>query len=64
MATNGQKILALDNSGELLLVTPSSIELEIDDRMKVADDSWAHIAIQDNLVIVRDLKALKVYQWK
>ncbi len=64
MATNGQKILALDNSGELLLVTPSSIELEIDDRMKVADDAWAHIAIQDDYVIVRDLKALKVYQWK
>ena len=64
MATNGQKILALDNSGELLLVTPSSIALEIDDRMKVADDSWAHIAIQDDLVIIRDLKALKVYQWK
>ena len=64
MATNGQKILALDNSGELLLVTPSSVALEIDDRMKVADDSWAHIAIQDDMVIIRDLNALKVYQWK
>ena len=64
MVTNGRKILVLDNSGELLLVTPSSVSLEIDDRIKVADDSWAHLAIQDDLVIIRDLKALKVYQWK
>ena len=64
MVTNGKKILALDNTGELLLVTPSSVALEIDDRMKVANNCWAHIAIQNDLVIIRDLNALKVYQWK
>ena len=39
-------------------------ELTITDRMKVADDSWAHIAVQGPYVIVRDLRALKVYRWQ
>lgn len=64
MATNGDKILALDNGGELLLVTPSDQELAVADKMRVANDSWAHLAVQGDLVIVRDLKSLKVFKWK
>ncbi|MEM1070563.1 MAG: PQQ-binding-like beta-propeller repeat protein [Planctomycetota bacterium] len=64
MVSNGEKILALDSSGELLLINSSDDELDIIDRMKVADDSWAHIAVQGPYVIVRDLRALKVYRWQ
>ncbi|NND98015.1 MAG: PQQ-like beta-propeller repeat protein [Pirellulaceae bacterium] len=64
MISNGERIVALDESGELLLVEPSETELKILDRKKVAEDSWAHLAIQDDLLIVRDLAAIKVFRWK
>lgn len=64
MVTNGKQILALDESGELLLIQPNEKELEIVDRMKVADDSWAHLAVDGEKVIVRDLSAIKVFHWK
>ncbi|WP_246109615.1 PQQ-binding-like beta-propeller repeat protein [Roseimaritima multifibrata] len=64
MVSNGDKILALDNGGELLLIQSSKSELEILDRIKVAENSWAHLAVQGDRLIVRDLKSLKVYQWK
>ncbi len=64
LITNGKQILSLNDRGELRLIRPSQDELEVIDEIKVADDSWAHLAIQDNLVIVRDLNALKVYRWE
>lgn len=63
MVTNGNRILALDSDGMLRLIEPSDRELRIIDQVKVADDSWAHLAVQDDLVIVRDLNALKVFRW-
>lgn len=61
MIAAGERILALDNGGELLLIQADDSGLNIVDRMKVADDAWAHLAIQGNQLIVRDLKALKVF---
>ena len=64
MASNGKSILSLDNKGNLRLIEPNSEEYQLVDEKKVANDSWAHLAIQDDMVIVRDLKALKIYRWK
>ena len=64
MVTDGNKILALDNSGELILAAPSGGDLSIVDKQKVANDAWAHLAIQGDLLIVRDLVAIKVYRWQ
>ncbi|TWU55575.1 PQQ-binding-like beta-propeller repeat protein [Rubripirellula reticaptiva] len=64
MVSNGDDILALDSSGELRLIDVDESQLKITDEVKVADDSWAHVAVLDGLVIVRDLTALKVYRWK
>lgn len=64
MVTNGKQILALDNSGDLLLIQPDDNELKIVDRMKVANNSWAHLAVQGDKLIVRDLAAVKVFSWK
>ena len=64
MISNGNQILALDNSGELLLIEANDNELQIVDKIKVANDSWAHLAVQGDQVIVRDLAAIKVYRWK
>lgn len=64
MVASGNKILALTNEGNLMLINGTEKEFDRVDRKKVADDSWAHLAIQDNYVIVRDLAALKVFRWK
>ncbi len=64
LITNGDQILSLSNRGELRLIRPSDEKLEVIAEVKVADDSWAHLAVQDGFVIVRDLKALKVFRWQ
>jgi len=64
MVSNGDKILSLDNSGELLLINANDDALNVVDQTKVANDAWAHLAVEGDLVIVRDLKALKVFRWK
>lgn len=61
--TQGDRILALDQRGQLLLIEPSVDEFKLIDKQDVATDSWAHLAVVDDLVLVRDLNALIVYRW-
>ena len=56
--------LVLDEEGELLRVKLDRQELMIQERLKVADDSWAYLGIIQDGVVVRDLTSLKVYQTK
>ena len=60
---NKDVLLVLDESGELLSVKLNRDELEILDRRKVANDSWAYLAVIKNGLVVRDLNALKVLRW-
>ena len=39
-------------------------KFELVDARRVADDSWAHLAVTKDRVFVRDLNALKVFKWK
>ncbi len=64
LVANGDKILALDESGELLLIRANPKEFELFDRQKVGDDSWAHLAVTGKHVMVRELNALTVYEWE
>ena len=57
------RVLALDQRGELLLLDPNPEKFTLVDRRKVAEDSWAHVAIADDLILVRDLNSLMVYRW-
>ena len=61
--SNGDKILALDSSGKLVLFKPNPNEFEKLDVRKVSDDSWAHIGIRGNQVFVRELNAMTVFDW-
>ncbi|TWU02412.1 outer membrane protein assembly factor BamB family protein [Stieleria varia] len=63
MVAAGDKILALTNDGDLVLIQADEGKYNEIDRQKVANDSWAHLAIQDEMVIVRDLASLKVFRW-
>lgn len=68
-ATSGS-ILALDADGELRLVAADPSEFRVLGQTKVADDSWAHLAVQPAAdsggfwVLVRALDRLRVYRWQ
>ncbi len=64
LIANGDKILALDERGELLLIRVNPTKYERIDSRTVGDNSWAHIAIRGNQVFIRNLQELVAYQWK
>lgn len=64
MVANGDKLLALDERGELLLIDAAPDEFRLIDRRRVADDSWAHVAVSGNEIFVRDLDATKRFEWR
>jgi len=59
-----KKILALDADGTLRLIAADPTEFRIIDEMKVADDTWAHLAVAGNFVVIRSLDSIRVYQWQ
>lgn len=63
MVSNRDKILALDERGELYLIKANPEKYEQLDVRKVADDSWAHLAVCGNEIYIRDLHGLTVYRW-
>ena len=65
MISNGKKILSLDSDGVLFL---TKVDSEKYSPMGKADiktkNSWAHLAVQDDLIIVRGLNSVTVYRWQ
>ena len=58
------KILALDSGGELLLMEANSAAPVVIDRRKVADQpSWAHLAVTQDGVFIRELEAIAMFAW-
>jgi outer membrane protein assembly factor BamB len=65
LITNDEKILALDQRGELFLFNANPEAFEQLDSMKVSgQDTWAHLAIAGKEVFVRELKGLRVFTWE
>lgn len=64
MVTNGQQILALDERGVLLLIQhdPSEFKL-LDEREVSQEQSWAHLAISGDNLLVRHLKGINAFRW-
>ncbi|MCH2183359.1 MAG: PQQ-like beta-propeller repeat protein [Mariniblastus sp.] len=63
LVSNGKQILALDQRGDLMLINANPEEFEVVDTRKVADDSWAHLAVRGDEVFVRDLNKMTAYKW-
>jgi hypothetical protein len=64
LATNGKRILALDQKGELLLIEANPETFKLLDRRKIAkQETWAHVAVTGDQVFVRELKAIAAYRW-
>jgi outer membrane protein assembly factor BamB len=64
LIASGNKILALDETGTLMLLRANAEEFELIDKRKVGDDTWAHLAVTQDRLFIRDLRALKIYRWK
>jgi len=64
MVAQGNRILALDSDGELLLIQANPKEFELIDRLKISEaETWAHLAISGNELFIRELNAMAVYRW-
>ncbi len=63
LVANRDRILALDERGVLLLLNANPTRLEILSRRKLADDSWAHVAVAGQEIFIRELNALTAYDW-
>jgi outer membrane protein assembly factor BamB len=65
LVANGDKILALDSRGKLILMKANPKELEILAEHTVSkSESWAHLSVCGEEVFVRDLVSLTSYRWK
>lgn len=64
LVRQGDQILALDQTGKLLLIKVNSKEFELIGECKVSDDeTWAHLAICDDELFVRELNAVSTFRW-
>ncbi len=65
LVANGDRILSLDERGELRLIraTPESYE-ELDQRNVSDDPTWAHLAVCGDQLFIRELNALTTYAWQ
>jgi outer membrane protein assembly factor BamB len=64
LVANGDRILALDQRGELLLIRATPEKFDLLDERKISNDStWAHLAVCGSDVFVRELNAMTAYQW-
>ena len=59
------RILALDQRGELMLIhaTPEKFDL-LDSRKVSEQETWGHLAVSGDQVFVRELKGISAYRWK
>ncbi|MFO0802249.1 MAG: PQQ-binding-like beta-propeller repeat protein [Gemmataceae bacterium] len=64
LVANGDKILALDQRGILFLLKANPKEYELLDKRKIADsETWAHLAVAGDEIVIRDLKGLSLWKW-
>jgi len=64
LVANDRTILALDQKGELLLINANPAAFTLLDRRKLTKkDTWAHVAVADDQIFVRELNAITAYRW-
>jgi outer membrane protein assembly factor BamB len=64
MLWQGDKILALDESGELVLMRANPERFELLDRKAVTEnEAWGYLAIHGDRLFVRDLESIRAYRW-
>lgn len=65
MIAQDNLIIALNDRGVLLLIKANPEEFELLDSRKISDDStWAHLAVTNNRIWVRELRSRTVFKWE
>jgi outer membrane protein assembly factor BamB len=65
LVAQGDRILALDQTGKLLLMKANPQKFELLDERKVSEqETWAHLAVCDDELFVRELKGLIAFRWR
>ncbi len=65
LVAQGDRILALDERGVLLLLRANPKAFELLDQQKISSaETWAHLAVAGQELYVRELNALAAYRWK
>ena len=65
LIAQGDRILALNETGRLRLIAANPKAYEVIDEVEVASsESWAHLAIDGDQILVRDLDGLSAFHWK
>jgi outer membrane protein assembly factor BamB len=65
LVAQGDRILALDQRGLLLLIKANPRQFELIDSHKVSgSETWAHLAVSGEELFIRELNALVAYRWQ
>lgn len=65
MVAHKDRILALSEAGELYLIAANTKEYEVIDVIEVAEaETWAHLAVDGDQVLIRDLEGLSAFTWR
>lgn len=65
MVAQGDRILALDERGELLLIRANPEKFELLDSRKISEKAtWAHLAVCGDEIFIRELSAVAAYRWR
>ena len=64
LVASGDRILALDERGELLLIRANPEQFELLGRRRVSDqETWGHLAIAGDEIFIRELNAISAWRW-
>jgi outer membrane protein assembly factor BamB len=65
LVAQGDRILALDQRGVLLLIKANPKQFEMIGSLQVSEEeTWAHLAVSGDELYIRELNALAVYRWQ
>lgn len=65
LVANADRILALDERGDLLLIRANPEKFELLESRRISDDpTWAHLAVCGNELFIRELNAMSAYRWQ
>tara|TARA_B100000029_G_scaffold484774_1_gene537361 strand:- start:309 stop:1580 length:1272 start_codon:yes stop_codon:yes gene_type:complete len=65
MVWQKDRILGLTNDGQLVLLAANPARFELLDSRKVAmEETWAHVAVSEDNLYIRERSAIVAYRWK
>ena len=65
LVAQGDRIMALSDSGRLRLIRANPERYDVIDEMPVSDDqTWAHLAMAGREIFIREQGGLVAYRWK